>query len=506
MADSYPEDNGVVPEGVAGPEADALLPPYDPFAAWDAKSPAQQLHEILTTFDIKDWVQEPALSVLASFRYRRIEWALIVLTWKERARFAPFKLLEDAVKAWYEDLGAHDPLEGEGDWRGILRCTKAGEPLETLGNCHSALRALEPWASGCWYDEVRDICMVEDRPVDDLLTTEARLMLEQECGIPMRSRHLVPTALTHLCHQRPRDLLKEWLEALDPWDGIPRLTEWLHDVAQAPKTAYGMDIARALIVSLVARALEPGCQYRYVVILEGPENTGKSKLVEMLGGPEWYREISTGLDGKEAHMRVRSAWVAELAELASFSKTEDARLRTFFTLKEDVYIPKYANFEVRHKRRTIFVGTHNPSGDNAYMRDQTGNTRYCPIRVRDVQIADFCQMRDQLFAEALAYWRGHPDDWWQISAQGEVEAREEREDRRQSGVYEEVLERWLALEGRSVVYWDLIATQCLDLPKDRWADRRYQMEVARALYALGWRKGKRERLAGVGLIVPWRKP
>jgi len=30
------------------------------------------------------------------------------------------------------------------------------------------------------------------------------------------------------------------------------------------------------------------------------------------------------------------------------------------------------------------------------------------------------------------------------------------------------------------------------------------MEVAKALRALGWDKGKRERIPGVGLIVPWR--
>jgi predicted P-loop ATPase len=131
--------------------------------------------------------------------------------------------------------------------------------------------------------------------------------------MPIRSKHLVPTALTYLCHQRPRDLLWEWLETLPPWDDTPRLTMWLTTYAHAKVSAYAADISRLLPVSLVARALSPGCQYRYVVILEGPEDAGKTKLVRALATPAWYRELSHGLDGKEAHMRLKRAWVAELA-------------------------------------------------------------------------------------------------------------------------------------------------------------------------------------------------
>ena len=321
----------------------------------------------------------------------------------------------------------------------------------------------------------------------------------------MRSKHLVPAALTYLCHQTSRDLLKEWLDQLPPWDGVSRLKEWLHDYAHAPKTEYGMDISRLLVVSLVARALNPGCQYRYVVILEGPENAGKSKLVEALAGSAWYREISHGLDGKEAHMRVRQAWIAELAELATFNRTEEARLKTFFTLKEDAYIPKFANFEVSHKRRTIFVGTYNPEGDGTYMRGQTGNTRYLPVAVHDIEIEDFLCARDQLFAEALVYYQAHPLDWWQLSSEGEKEAVVEREERRQGSAYESDLGMWLERTKATVVWWERLALEYLELPRDKWSDRRTQMEIAKALYALDWRKGKRERIADVGLVVPWRK-
>ena len=204
-------------------------------------------------------------------------------------------------------------------------------------------------------------------------------------------------------------------------------------------------------------------------------------------------------------MRVKRAWVAELAELASFSKTEDARLKAFFTLKDDTYVPKFANFEVQHKRRTIFVGTHNPEGDNTYFRGQTGNTRYLPIPVSDVQIADFVAGREQLFAEALVYYREHPTDWWRLSSDGETEAMAERKDRRQNSPYEGDLGLWLERTASTVVWWERLAVEYLELPREKWGDRRTQMEISKALFALDWRKGKRERLPGAGLVIPWRK-
>jgi len=389
-------------------------------------------------------------------------------------------------------------------WIDSLSKTREGVPHETLGNVTLALRHLEPWAKDCWYDEVRDLLMVGDRELDQSLVTEAGLALEAKVRMPIRSKHLVLTALDYLCRQRPRDLLREWLEALPKWDGKARLAQWLHDYAHAPMNDYGQDVSRLIPVSMVARAMAPGCQYRYVSILEGPENSGKTKLVRALATPEWYRELSHGLDGKEAHMRIKRAWLAELAELSSLSKTEEARLKSFFTLNEDAYIPKFSNFEVSHKRRTVFIGTVNPEGDGTYLRGQTGNTRYLPVAVWGIDIDGFKEVRTQLFAEALAYYLAHPHDWWRLSSRGEATAEDVREERRQRSVYEDSLAAWLEQNGKKVVWWEMLAETYLKLDKEKWADRRVQMEIAKALKALGWAKGKRERIPGVGLIVPWR--
>jgi Virulence-associated protein E len=412
------------------------------------------------------------------------------------------KEIEDAVRG---NGHLSQPAEQPTPEKLPLKTGKDGVPHETLGNVTIALQHLAPWSTDCWYDEVRDLCMVGTRELSDLLVTEAKLALEDQAKIPMRARHLVPQALTYLCHQHPRDLLLEWIDNLPPWDQQPRLETWLITYAHAADNAYSRDVSRLLIESLVVRALHPGCQYRYVVILEGPEDAGKTKLVRALATPEWYRELSQGLEGKEAHMRIKRAWVAELAELSSFPKTEEARLKSFFTLNEDAYIPKFSNFEVVHKRRAVFVGTVNPEGDNTYLRAQTGNTRYLPIPVQKIHLEGFEAVRTQLFAEALQHYCEHPDTWWQLSSDGAAVAAEVREERRQRSVYEDDLGNWLERTKRKETWWEEVATEHLEIPKDRW-NRNIQMSVTLALKALGWVKEKRKRVYVGGeskLVHPW---
>jgi predicted P-loop ATPase len=383
-------------------------------------------------------------------------------------------------------------------WQEQLLCTKHGEPRETFNNLCLALEHLEPYAQQCWYDAVRDVCMVGREEITESTVHHAARLIEVSLRLPVRTPRLVDMALSALCHQRPRDILQEWLIALPAWDETPRLSTWLSKYANAADTPYSADVSRILLASLVARAMHPGCQSRYVVVLEGPENAGKSKLIEAIANGEidapkhanWYREISHGLEGKEAHMRLRRAWVVELAELSSLRSTSEARLKAFLTLKEDAYIPKYANHEISHKRRAVFIATHNPEGDNRWLPGQTGNTRWLPIEVSAIDIQSFLQVRTQLFAEALAYYTAHQADWWQLSDQ--EAASEAREDRRQPSTYEgEQLAAWLkavrecAGPVTAPFHWEDVARDCFGISADRWT-KGMQMEIGKALRVHGW--------------------
>lgn len=126
----------------------------------------------------------------------------------------------------------------------------------------------------------------------------------------------------------------------------------------AEPTDYHKWAGTMLLVSMVARAIDPGCVQRFVVILEGLEWTSKSALVRALA-PQYYTEMSANLESKEAHMHIQGKWVCEWSELDTLSRTGESRLKAFVTMRSDDYVPKYSNTQVSYPRRTIFVGTTN---------------------------------------------------------------------------------------------------------------------------------------------------
>jgi hypothetical protein len=378
-------------------------------------------------------------------------------------------------------------------WHSGLLRQKGGKPEQTINNFALALHNLDPWHSaGCWYDVVRERHMVGTKPVEDGDATVAGIVIEQATQIRVTNLALVGRALDHVCRQTTRDLLQEWVATLPKRRVTKLLTTWLRTYAHVPDVvsdAYVADVSRIIPVGIIARILHPGCQYRYVPILEGPENTGKSKLTKALAGHDpygqsWHVPLSAGLENKEAHMMLDGALIAELEELSSYTKTDDNRMKALITAETDSFVPKFANKRVDHPRRTVFIATVNPEGDGAYLKGQSGNTRYLPIAVRDIDIKGFLKKRNQLFAEAKAYVLAHPADWWQLDC--EEDATNEREERRQTSVYEGAdFQAWLGRLTPAECTWQQVAELHLHIPKDRW-NKALQMEISKALRAHKW--------------------
>ena len=90
-----------------------------------------------------------------------------------------------------------------------------------------------------------------------------------------------------------------------------------------------------------------------------------------------------------------------LAELAALSRVESSKAKQFFTSSTDRFRPPYGRCVVRVPRQCAFAGTVNEA---EYLKDDTGNRRYWPVRVGKVDIDALRRDRDQLWAEAAARW------------------------------------------------------------------------------------------------------
>jgi predicted P-loop ATPase len=203
--------------------------------------------------------------------------------------------------------------------------------------------------------------------------------------------------------------LTDWLGRLS-WDGTPRLSKWLHTYAGAEDNAYTHAVARAWAISTVARALRPGCQVDTTLVLEGTQGKGKSSLLRALVGSEWFMDHLPDFSSKDAAILVAKAWVHELSELATLSRSEVEKIKQFLSQRHDVYRAPYAANTIDVPRKCVFAATTNRSD---YLRDTTGNRRFWPVKTTAIDVAAIARDRDQIWAEAVVAFRS--GEGWHIS-------------------------------------------------------------------------------------------
>ena len=482
--------------------------------ALQQSDPTVKIEDIVANFTEFEWLEDATLQLLARY-YDDAPTLLRVKAFAKKAGVSPFDL-DKAIRQIHARQNAlkppsvngalsashpvFAPATGPVDWREQLITNQRGEPSQNTTNIGLILTYHDAWKGRFWWDEVRQKPMIGDQPLSDKFVTDFSQWLGMHERMSCSQLRLIERCIVAECQNTRVDLLQEWLKSLPPWDKVHRLNDWLGWVCQGvTPSPYAQDVSRLLILGPTVRALHPGCQYRFVVILHGPQDVGKSELVRAIAGEKWYGSLTHDLANKEALMLLQGSWVCELEELDSFRGTALTRLKAFVTSRNDVWVPKFSNNRTEAKRRTVFIGSTN---EDEIFQDQTGETRYLPISIGAVNLDHFLSMRDQLFAEALQFYDHHQRDWWQLSIDGALEAETQREERRKASIYEETLRTWLedtivdavtngvakddALK-QGVLIQDVLAKGLKIGDPERWKDRALQMQAAQAMRALGWK-------------------
>jgi len=248
-----------------------------------------------------------------------------------------------------------------------------------------------------WADEQR----VYPRPVNDNDYTRFVNYAERVYQIVFRAGIVGDAIASHAAHSS-YDPLHDWLTTL-MWDGTPRLTAWLTTYLGAADNEYTRAVARAWCISAVARALKPGCKVDTTMVLEGAQGTGKSTAVRVLVGDRWFLDhlpdLSKPADVAQA---LAKAWVHELGELATLSRTEVEKIKQFLSQLADAYRPPYGRVTIEQLRRCVFAATTNRDD---WARDSTGNRRFLPIRTGVIDTVGLGLVREQLWAEAVHAFR-----------------------------------------------------------------------------------------------------
>ena len=163
------------------------------------------------------------------------------------------------------------------------------------------------------------------------------------------------------------------------------------------------------------------------------------------------------------------------------SRAEAALLKSFISRTHERYRPSYGRREVIEPRQAVFVGTTNR---DTYLKDETGNRRFWPVKTGTIDTDALTIDRDQLFAEAVKLYRDGVK-WWPDKDFERKHIEPEQAARFEADAWEETIADWL--KGKTKVTIGEIARGALSIetPRIGTADQR---RIAAVLELLGWRR------------------
>lgn len=215
------------------------------------------------------------------------------------------------------------------------------------------------------------------------------------------------------------DPVLAYLEGLH-WDGRPRLATWLADYLGAERSVLNAEIGRLCLVAAVRRVRVPGAKFDQITVLEGPEGTRKSAAIEIMAGADNFSDQTIlALDDRAQQEAVKGVWLYEIADLAGISKTEVEKVKAFASRKVDRARPAYGRTRVDRPRRCVFFATTN---SDTYLKSQTGNRRFWPVRTGRIDADALSRDRDQLWAEAFQIEKTASDLFMRETLWGDVGA------------------------------------------------------------------------------------
>jgi Virulence-associated protein E/Bifunctional DNA primase/polymerase, N-terminal len=377
------------------------------------------------------------------------------------------------------------------DWQSLCQKTESGALVSNLNNAAVALLHAPEFADAFTFDEMLRAPIVnrplpggepcDPHPVSDVEANEVQKWLQQ-AGLRKIGREAVHQAIDIVAHRAAFHPVRDYLGALQ-WDGRVRLPTFLRDYFGAEQTDYTKEIGSMFLISMVARIFEPGSKCDHMLVLEGAQGTLKSTACSILGGAWFSDNLPDITSGKDVQQHIRGKWLLEVPEMHAMSKGEASLLKSFISRRVERYRPSYGRLEVFEPRQCVFIGTTNKE---TYLRDETGGRRFWPLGTGTIDIEALARDRDQLFAEAVAYFRDGVR-WWPDQDFERKHIMPQQAARYEGDAWEQPIAEHLdGLMGRTTTVAS-IATSALGFKEHARIGTADQRRIIAVLTSLGWR-------------------
>ena len=274
--------------------------------------------------------------------------------------------------------------------------------------------------------------------------------------------------------------IRNYLKKLQ-WDGVKRLDKFLPRYFGTEDNAYTQAVGRKVLTAAVSRVFDPGCKFDYVLVLEGKQGIGKSTALRVLGGA-YFSDSVTDLTAKNLVENIQGYWIIELSELDALNRAEINTLKATLSRQEDTVRLSYRRDSQVYQRQSIFIGTTN---NTEYLKDETGNRRFWPVKCGHISHEAIAADREQLFAEAVERWRAKEPLY--LEKELEAVAQAEQVNRQQVDEWVSSVGDWVEqneiTECRTTEVWE----RCFLKPAST-IDSRVQYRLASVLRYLGFER------------------
>lgn len=395
--------------------------------------------------------------------------------------------------------------------RSALQWTDSEHPklVANITNAAAFLRLHPDWYGVLAFDEFMQVSLLmrpipgskehsrgfRPRPIRDTDYSAAQEWL-QKAKMQRLAKQAVTDAMDLVCQENRFDPLREYIvKCGDAWDGTARINRLFEDYFVAEtNNAYLRELGPKSMMTLVLRALFPGAFQKMVPILEGKQDIGKSKgIAALCPDLEWFGDSLPPIHNKDASSYLRGKFLVEIAELSATKRADIDELKSFITRSVEKFRPAYGRKEVEEQRRCMFWGSTNRED---YLRDETGNCRFYPVRLAKVEPDKIAADRDQLLGEAAVTLEEsikNGENWWDFSAEAVAILEAERQARDEDHPWTATVLRYVEdLEEVSVA--EILQTKSgssprvgLGIDKER-CERKNSNDVAGILKRHGWRR------------------
>ena len=309
-----------------------------------------------------------------------------------------------------------------------------GRYVPCLNGVCQVLEKHSRWKGRIWYDTFLEKIQTDAfGPTEnwtDYLAVRVTRWIQAVFEFPTLGTERVHEAADAVARGNPKNSLKEWLDGLT-WDNTHRMHDVLPRGFGTPLTPYHVRVGECWLISMVARALRPGCKVDTMPVFEGSQGAGKSSALAILGG-EWFGECHEDFGSKDFVLSLKGRWLIEVAEMHAFRRADVDRLKGIMSTRIDRVRLPYGRVTEEHPRQSVFAGTTNRDD---WQADDTGARRFWPVRCGFLNPDWLRENREQLFAEAVTRFKAG-EDWWSVPV---LQASTEADERRPEDPWEEII-------------------------------------------------------------------